>query len=540
VVHTVTGTFTADVAKTLTAAPRIAVLQDGFEAIAIGDFNAAGIPDSAGAAWAAASIDVLSEATVAGPTTTSHVDGGLWNADGTARYCNVTSMHYDATARTPEVVQEVRSWLNANPGNHAFMECQATATFENAGHFLTTAGIRDDNPNGNNPPAPLVNRFPDDPLTQLDGAFNADTGAVDSIGLAAGSTFAPGVRTLVNQQNRAITSRIIWLSGRLDGNNADGKVTYLAGDDYSTATPLSANPLTNGAKVMLDSLFESGCATASGGQPVVTLTKAGPATTSGNQITYTIRYANTGTGTANNATITDPIPAGSTFVSASNGGSNAAGTVTWTLGNLAVGASGSVTVTVGVTADGAYANRAVIAFKIGVTPRTVTSNTVTTTRDTRPPGGGGSAVAVAAMVTATACPTGSTTARPWRTPTRPTRTATCSAMRATPTRTAMASSTPPGCPAVAATPAVVASAPARSRRSGCFAAGGAARGSPDSRGSTASMARTAPDSRGSTASMARTAPDSRGFTAGTARSLPGLRLAPSWWGSRCRARPRHR
>jgi len=381
VVHTVTGTFTADIAKTLTAAPRVAVLQDGFEAIAIGDFNAAGITDSTGAAWSQTSVDVLSEAVVAGPTTTSHVDGGLWNADGTPKYCNVTSMHYNATARTPEVVAEVRGWLAAQPGNHAFMQCQATATFENAGHFLTTGGIVDDG----GTPTPLTNRFPDDPLTQIDGALQADAGAVDSIGLAAGSTFAAGVRTLVNLTGAATTTRIVWLSGRLDGASTNGKVTYLGGHTYATATPLSANPLTNGVKVMLDSLFETGCATPGGGQPVVTLTKAGPALTSGNQITYTITYANTGTGVANNATITDRIPAGSSFVSANNGGTNAAGTVTWNLGNLAIGATGSVTVTAGVTADGAYANQAVASFKIGVTTKTVPSNTVTTTRDTGPP-----------------------------------------------------------------------------------------------------------------------------------------------------------
>ncbi|HEX2686831.1 MAG TPA: hypothetical protein VHN14_09435, partial [Kofleriaceae bacterium] len=230
-VHTLaTGTFTADIAKTLTAAPRVAVFNDGNEDIAIRDFNAAGIPDSTGAAWTASSIDVLSEAAIAGPTTTSHTDGGLWNADGTPRYCNLSSMHYQATAMTPEVVAEVRGWLNAQPGNHAFMQCLATTTFENNanGHFLTTGGIVDDNPPGNNPPTPLVNLFPDDPLTQLDGAFDADAGAVDSIGLAPGSTFAPGVRALVNEMNQPATSRIIWLSGRLDGNNANGKVTYLA------------------------------------------------------------------------------------------------------------------------------------------------------------------------------------------------------------------------------------------------------------------------------------------------------------------------
>ncbi|HEU4733664.1 MAG TPA: OmpA family protein [Kofleriaceae bacterium] len=380
VVHTVTGAFTADVARTLTAAPTVAVLRDGFEAIAIADFNAAGIPDSTGAAWTATSVDVLSEAAVSGPTTSSHADGALWNPDGTPRYCTLSSMHYDATAATPEVVAEVRSWLDGSPGNHAFMQCQATATFENLGHFVTTAGIVDDG----GAPGPLVNRIPDDPLTQTDGGLAADTGAVDSMGLATGSQFLPGVRTLVNRAQSPLESRIVWLSGRLDGDPASGKVTYLAGHDYSIATPLSGSPLTNGVKVMLDSLFETGCAVAAG-QPVVTLTKRGPALTSGSQITYAIAYASTGNGVAQGATITDALPPGTTFAAADRGGTSAGGVVTWSLGNLAPGASGSVTVTVDVAADGVYANQAVSRFRIGVTDREVSSNTVVTTRDTAPP-----------------------------------------------------------------------------------------------------------------------------------------------------------
>ncbi len=380
VVHTVTGTFMADIAKTLATAPRVAVFGDGFQAIAMQDFNAAGIPDSTGAAWAPGSVDVLSEATVAG-TTTSHADGGLWNPDGTPKYHNVISMHYNATAMTPEVVAEVRSWLTAQLGNHAFMECQATATFENTGHFLTTAGIVDDG----GTPTPLTNQFPDDPLTQIDGTLQADAGAVDSIGLATGSTFVPGVRTLVNQQGQPLTSRIVWLSGQLDGNSGNGKITYLAGHTYSTALPLSANPLTNGVKVMLDSLFDSECATPASGQPVITLTKTSPTLIDGDQITYTITYVTTKVDGISNVTITDQIPAGSTFMGASNGGTNAAGTVTWNLGNLAACVAGSVTVTVGVTVDGVYTNQADIHFQIGGINNTVTSNPATTARDHIPP-----------------------------------------------------------------------------------------------------------------------------------------------------------
>jgi len=388
VVHTVvSGTFTAQIARTMTAAPRIAVLQDGFEAIAIADLAAAGIPDSNGNPWAPGSPDIVTEAAVAGPTTTSHVDGALWNADGTPKYCSLTAMHYNATAATPEVVSEVRGWLTGQPGNHAFMQCQATATFENAaaGHFLTTSGIVDD---GGAPTAPNI-RLPGDPAIQIDGTLVADTGAIDSIGLAAGSAFRAGVRVIANQSGAAATARVMLASGRLNGNPLNGEVTYLSGHDYLTGTvadtPLSTHPLSNGVKILLDGLFAAGCTSPTLGQAIVTLTKSGPAVVNGNQITYTITYANTGNGVAAAATVTDALPPGSTFVSASNGGTLAGGVVTWTVGNLAIGQTGSVTLTVGVTADGAYANKATIQFKIGVTPKTTTSNTVSTTRDATPP-----------------------------------------------------------------------------------------------------------------------------------------------------------
>ena len=62
-------------------------------------------------------------------------------------------------------------------------------------------------------------------------------------------------------------------------------------------------------------------------------------------LVYTLTYANTGTGTATGVTIGDVLPAHTTFVSASHGGTNMAGTVSWTIGPLAAGASGSVTLT---------------------------------------------------------------------------------------------------------------------------------------------------------------------------------------------------
>jgi len=72
------------------------------------------------------------------------------------------------------------------------------------------------------------------------------------------------------------------------------------------------------------------------------------------QLTYTLTYSNDSAVSVTGASISDPLPAGVSFVSCSNGCSNASGTLTWTLGTLAGGASGSVTVT--VTVNTSYAS----------------------------------------------------------------------------------------------------------------------------------------------------------------------------------------
>ncbi|WP_210409248.1 DUF11 domain-containing protein [Methanococcoides sp. NM1] len=63
-------------------------------------------------------------------------------------------------------------------------------------------------------------------------------------------------------------------------------------------------------------------------------------------ITYTLSYTNTNQFSVDNVTITDTLPAGVNFVSATGGGTHSAGVVTWDIGTVAPGASGSVTLTV--------------------------------------------------------------------------------------------------------------------------------------------------------------------------------------------------
>ena len=98
--------------------------------------------------------------------------------------------------------------------------------------------------------------------------------------------------------------------------------------------------------------------------------KTGPATAAvGDDITYTITYGNTGSSDALNTVITDPVPAGTTFVSADNGGTNVAGVVTWNIGTLAHGTSGlTVHFTVHVVAPGPITNHGYQIAADTVTP----------------------------------------------------------------------------------------------------------------------------------------------------------------------------
>ena len=68
----------------------------------------------------------------------------------------------------------------------------------------------------------------------------------------------------------------------------------------------------------------------------------------GSDVTYTLTVTNHGPSDATGVVMTDDVPAGTSFVSADNGGIETAGTVTWNLGSLADGASVTVHVTVHV------------------------------------------------------------------------------------------------------------------------------------------------------------------------------------------------
>ncbi len=109
----------------------------------------------------------------------------------------------------------------------------------------------------------------------------------------------------------------------------------------------------------------------------------------GGQIVYTIQFGNTGSADATGVVITDGVPVGTTFVSATGGGTYNGGTntVTWNIGTVAAGTSGSVSLTVQVG--------------LGVPNGTVIVNTasMTASNASAPPNTVASTVAVAPVLT---------------------------------------------------------------------------------------------------------------------------------------------
>ncbi|HET8946369.1 MAG TPA: fibronectin type III domain-containing protein, partial [Candidatus Polarisedimenticolia bacterium] len=84
--------------------------------------------------------------------------------------------------------------------------------------------------------------------------------------------------------------------------------------------------------------------------PVLTISKTdGPdPVLAGANLTYTLNWSNTGNMDATSLVVTDTVPANTTFVSATAGGTESGGVVTWTAASLAAGGSGSAQMVVRV------------------------------------------------------------------------------------------------------------------------------------------------------------------------------------------------
>ena len=154
-------------------------------------------------------------------------------------------------------------------------------------------------------------------------------------------------------------------------------MSYLGGHEYSTKVPISANGDSQGTRLFLNSLFEAECVTARGAA-IIEVSASAPAFTATPLVTFTLDWHNDGAGVAVTARLTDTLPAGAAFVSATGGGTLSGGTVAWDLGDIAPNASGAVSVTVALPSYGSYLNAATVTYKVGNNTKTASSNTTTT------------------------------------------------------------------------------------------------------------------------------------------------------------------
>ena len=94
----------------------------------------------------------------------------------------------------------------------------------------------------------------------------------------------------------------------------------------------------------------------------------------GDSVTYTIVVTNSGPSTATNVTVTDTLPTGMTFQSASTGFTNAAGVVTGNIASIASGQSATVTVTATVNNDAPNGANLTNTVSVAAAGETTTSN----------------------------------------------------------------------------------------------------------------------------------------------------------------------
>ncbi|HUF08318.1 MAG TPA: Ig-like domain repeat protein, partial [Rhodothermales bacterium] len=383
VLHEATAPFTAEIGRSLVAAPRIAILEDGNEDIAFAYLRAAGIPDSRGVHWPAAKpappeyVDVISPADIAGATTTNHRDGILFDASGLPRFSLLITAHWFISNTTEEqalgaaAIAEIKEFLTWR--TLVFAECQSAITLEAKGLFLTDQGLTI-KPQVATQDA--IHYFADHPLEQVDGVWSTVGGSVPS--------FSPtgvylGVEGTEYYRFIRGPSADVFVAGYALQNAAAGRVVYLGGHQYSTAVPISANTTTNGVRNVLNALLFAPATAIGDGSADVIVTLANSSSSTTPEMDFSITYRNQGLGVAHETTIVVPIPAGTSASLISDGGSVSNGEIIWNLGNLGPAQpdpEGTLTFRLTASGTGTFTVTSTANYKRGITPASAASTAI--------------------------------------------------------------------------------------------------------------------------------------------------------------------
>lgn len=180
--------------------------------------------------------------------------------------------------------------------------------------------------------------------------------------------------------NNLATGKTATVTATFTGDPAQVCFKTVVGKAACAATPLisnAGNAVTVGANAVSDGPGGNGSGTASFRQAadpslcradlaIVKTARQSPAIP-GQNLTYDLKVTNNGPDTAVTPTVSDPLPAGETFVSASSGCSGAGGVVTCALPSLAAGTSQTIQV---VTKVASSVTRALVNTATVTSPTT--------------------------------------------------------------------------------------------------------------------------------------------------------------------------
>jgi hypothetical protein len=74
--------------------------------------------------------------------------------------------------------------------------------------------------------------------------------------LPAGDNYIADGITMITKEDFIEGTYDIWTSGFINGDQSQGKVSYLGGHQYKTLTPILDHPDSQGTRLFLNSLFD--------------------------------------------------------------------------------------------------------------------------------------------------------------------------------------------------------------------------------------------------------------------------------------------
>ena len=302
--------------------------------------------------------------------TLAYGNGGNANATGTVLSAPLPSnATYVSSAPAAAVASGVATWnlgtVNAGASGSVTLTVKVTSPLAN-GTVITASGAAIDcnetTPVNAASITTTVGSAPALTLSLTDSPDPVQAGANLTYTLTYGNNGNANASGVV--LTASVPANTSFVSATGGGSASGGTVTWNLGAVNSGSTASVqlvvqvASPLANGTVINSGApVIDCNETSPVSGTAITTTAQSAPSLSiamtdspdpvaAGATLTYTLSYANNGNANATGVVLTDSVPASTTFVSATGGGSLSGGVVTWNLGTLATGASGSVQVTV--------------------------------------------------------------------------------------------------------------------------------------------------------------------------------------------------